>query len=426
MGDRYQTTDVTVAALQPADEATPYRGQAAAANAARARATGALLLFVEGPDDADTDLVERHVAFHNAHPEGVIAAGLVVPRKGLSRAGRWWIELMSGIGVDLRHASIPASLLDDLGGFDDAFAFDLAGADLERRAIDAGVAVEPLATATVAVDGPHDWAAVEARLDPLAWAERELARRHRAYAPVVETALASSRRTRSLVPRFRDAWAAGANLDELRAYLGDEFDWHLLFRHTHMVDAEHDRMADEAAFFRTSTMYLYDLTVFGLSRTKAPYIDELRALVPPGAAVLDYGCGTGNDGLQLLQEGYRVSFADFDNPSTRFLRWRLERRGRTAPVHDLDGEVPGGFDLAYAFDVIEHVDDPFAFLAELEARAPVVLVNLLEPDPGDTHLHRELPIPEILDHARSRGLLHHAVHHRRSHLVAYRSDSLPD
>lgn len=415
---RYQPSDVTVAVLPPADG--PYRGEGAAANAARARATGTLLLFTAREARADRDLVARHVALHNHMESPSLVAGQIVP-VGRSRAARWWTEVTTRIGLDLRHASMPVSLVDELGGFDDGFAFGLAGADLQLRAASAGVPVVPLAGPAVAVDGPRDWTALAAALDPLAWAERELAKKHAAYVPMVEHALQATRRTRALLPRFREAWAGGRNLDELRAYLGESFDWQLLFRHTSAVDEEHDRMTDDAAFFRTSTMYLYDLTVFGLSRTKTPYVDELRRLVAPGATVLDYGCGTGNDGLQLLEQGYRVAFADFDNPSTRFLRWRLEQRGLPAAVHDIDREVPGGFDLAYAFDVIEHVDDPFAFLAELEARAQIVLVNLLEPDPGDTHLHRVLPIPDLLAHAKSRGLLHHRMHHGRSHLVAYRS-----
>jgi hypothetical protein len=70
--------------------------------------------------------------------------------------------------------------------------------------------------------------------------------------------------------------------------------------------------------------------------------------------------------------------------------------------------------------VIEHVEDPFAFLAELERRAAVVAVNLLEPGPGDPHLHRPLPIPAILDGATRRGLLRYRIYHGRSHLVIYR------
>jgi hypothetical protein len=139
--------------------------------------------------------------------------------------------------------------------------------------------------------------------------------------------------------------------------------------------------------------------------------------------VLDYGCGIGSDGLRLLEGGYRVSFADYENPSTRYLRWRLEHRKLSADVHDLDAGVPEGFDAAYAFDVIEHVDDPFAFLAELEARAAIVVVNLLDAVPGETALHRPLPIRAILAHATGRGLLHYRRYHGRSHLLAYRSTS---
>lgn len=206
---------------------------------------------------------------------------------------------------------------------------------------------------------------------------------------------------------------------ELRAYLGAGYDHSRLQRYDAQLEEEVRRVGDEAALYRTSEAYLYNLTAFAMTGTKRPYLAELVRAVPAGARVLDYGCGIGSDGLALLEAGYRVEFADFDNPSTRYLRWRLERRGLHAPVHDLDREVPGGFDLAFAFDVVEHVDDPFAFLAELEARARLVLVNLLEPVPGETALHRRLPIDRLLRHAAARGLRRYRHHHGRSHLVLY-------
>lgn len=159
-----------------------------------------------------------------------------------------------------------------------------------------------------------------------------------------------------------------------------------------------------------------------MTGTKLPYLDELVRHVPPPARVLDYGCGIGSDGLMLLEAGYRVEFADFDNPSVAFLRWRLERRGFDAPVHDLDEHVPDGFDAAFAFDVIEHVPDPFAFLAEMERRARLVEVNLLAPDPFDQDLHHELPIRAMLRHVTRQRLVAYRLLHGRSHLVLYRPE----
>jgi SAM-dependent methyltransferase len=160
-----------------------------------------------------------------------------------------------------------------------------------------------------------------------------------------------------------------------------------------------------------------------MSGTKFHYLADLRRHVPQGSDVLDYGCGIGSDGLRLLDAGYRVAFADFDNPSTRYLRWRLHERGADARVFDLDADVPDGFDAAFSFDVIEHVDDPFAFLDELERRAAIVVVNFLDPDPDDPHVHRPLPVGRLLDHATRRGLLRYRLYHGRSHLVVYRSNA---
>jgi SAM-dependent methyltransferase len=219
----------------------------------------------------------------------------------------------------------------------------------------------------------------------------------------------------------------GRELAELKEYLGEDYSQHDLEHHRQNMDAEFRETASEAELYRSSRGYLYDLTVFAMSRTKLPYLAALTGAVPPGSRVLDYGCGIGSDGLLLLEHGYEVAFADFDNPSTRYLRWRLERRGLRADVYDLDrDELPGGFDLAYAFDVIEHVDEPFAFLGAMERQADRVLVNLIEFDPHDYDMHRDLPIRGLLLHALRRELLLYKRHHEgRSHLVLYGSGRAP-
>lgn len=213
-----------------------------------------------------------------------------------------------------------------------------------------------------------------------------------------------------------------AELEELKAYLGGAYNHRRLERHEYEVQEELDRAGDEEELYRTSEAYLYDLTVFAMSGTKDPYLAQLTRFCSPGSRVLDYGCGIGSDGLRLLEAGYRVAFADFDNPSVRYLRWRLQQRGLEAEIYDLDrDELPDDFDLAFAFDVIEHVPSPFAFLDRLETLATRVLVNFLAPAPDDTTLHHDLPVRELVRHAASRCLRHYRVYHGRSHLVLYES-----
>jgi 2-polyprenyl-3-methyl-5-hydroxy-6-metoxy-1,4-benzoquinol methylase len=206
---------------------------------------------------------------------------------------------------------------------------------------------------------------------------------------------------------------------ELRAYLGDEFQLDRLQHYQEHLDEEVAEIVHEDTFYLTSKAYLYNLTAFAMTGTKLPYLRELTDRVPDGARLLDYGCGIGSDGLLLLEAGYRVEFADFDNPSVEYLRWRLRERGLDAPIHDLKQGVPDGFDAAYAFDVIEHVPDAFAFLGEMEQRAKLVVVNFLEPEPGDQDLHHELPIRDLLAYVARHRLRHYALLHRRSHLVLY-------
>lgn len=217
---------------------------------------------------------------------------------------------------------------------------------------------------------------------------------------------------------------AERDFEDLREYLGDAFDEARLAHSNQAVDAEAAAAPDELTFYRTSEAYLYNLTTFASSRAKVPYRMAVRRVVPKGSQLLDYGCGIGCDGLRLWDEGYHVDFTDFENPSLRFLRWRLERHGiRDARVLDVESDIDRRYDLAYSFDVIEHLDDPRAFLERMESLANLVAVNFLELHPYDVGVHHELPIRELLGHAQRCGLLHYRLHYGRSHFVIYRSPS---
>lgn len=179
-------------------------------------------------------------------------------------------------------------------------------------------------------------------------------------------------------PSDVDEWA------ELEAYLGEDFSADDAREASALVAQEFNRYDDLTDFYRSSGAYLYDLTQFSLTGTKDPYRALIRLLTEPGAKILDYGCGIGSDGLRLVQDGYDVTFADFDNPSTAYLRWRLARRCLSSQVLDVE-RLPAGlrFDLAYSFDVLEHVEDPVGFLERLEGMASIVAVNFIIEEHSD-------------------------------------------
>lgn len=213
---------------------------------------------------------------------------------------------------------------------------------------------------------------------------------------------------------------------DLRAYLGAAYDHERLVHYEAQLEAELADIGDEQALYRRSQGYLYNLTAFAMTGTKDPYRAWIDEALPAGGRLVDVGCGIGSDGLALMRGGgHTVTFADFDNPSVAYLRTRLAALGDAgagARIVDLDREeLPPGHDLAYAFDVLEHVEEPFALLAAMEAAADLVLVNLLEPEPGETALHHELPVAALLDHATARGLVRYRrFHGGRSHLLLYR------
>jgi GT2 family glycosyltransferase/SAM-dependent methyltransferase len=449
----------------------PQAGPGAARNRGLAATNRPLVLFLGDDITPCSSLIETHLAAHTRESEpavAVIGRSVWHPDAGASWANTWLDRTSSqfdfaGI-TDRRDAgwgrfyssnvSLRRALLLAAGGFDEDFAYDYEDLDLAWRLHGLGMRLvfEPGALATH--NHAYDGAALARRFRAHGVGERMMAEKHawfepffagrirvaekrppvNALWPLVQRAAARIGRDiagghvdalvhQRLSGPFDGGWVSAPDIQELRQYLGLGFDDTVLAAHRDAVEREEADAIDEATFYRSSDAYLYDLTMFATWGTKAPYRAALRRLLPPGALLLDYGCGIGTDGLRLIEDGYRVNFADFDNPSVAYLRWRLERRGFTAEIFDIEKDVWGSYDAAYSFDVIEHVADPMGFLSQLEKRAGLVVVNLLEADPSDTHLHKPLPVAAIIRHAMRRGLRYMHKYEGRSWLIAYRGDA---
>jgi 2-polyprenyl-3-methyl-5-hydroxy-6-metoxy-1,4-benzoquinol methylase len=446
----------------------PHGGPAAARNAGVKSTTRRLVLFLGDDMIPDPTLVAEHLAVHARGDATTAVLGRVEwhPDVAADRVARWldWSATqfdyasiqgeVAGFGHFYScNVSLPRSLFMAVDGFDESFGYYYEDLDAGRRLADAGMQLRYAPAAVARHLHRYDLPAIQRRFAGIATGERTMADKHPwfqpyfrdrvvgalveppvpgAWARMADLPLPSPlrRRVRKRANRwwyqqvgdsFLDRWEGERGLAELRDYLGDAYDERRLREHMHEVEREEAEAPDEATFYRTSESYLYDLTVFAMSGTKSPYLRDLRRQVPPGSRLLDYGCGIGSDGLRLIELGYQVSFADFANPSTAFLRWRLDRREKVAEVFDVDGEVPTGFDAVYCWDVIEHIDDPFAFLANLEQRAAVVAVNFLEPAEHDVHVHKPLPVKELLDHVNRHQVLSYRRYYERSHVVVYRT-----
>jgi 2-polyprenyl-3-methyl-5-hydroxy-6-metoxy-1,4-benzoquinol methylase len=93
--------------------------------------------------------------------------------------------------------------------------------------------------------------------------------------------------------------------------------------------------------------------------------ESLRPLLPPGARILDLGCGNGAFMATASAAGYQVRGLDSSQAAVDLCRARGLDASRGDFMDDSVAKLYQGVDLVTLWDVIEHLDAPEAFVRQV-------------------------------------------------------------
>lgn len=107
--------------------------------------------------------------------------------------------------------------------------------------------------------------------------------------------------------------------------------------------------------------------------------------------VLDYGCGVGHFGVELVKRGFEVTNADLPGKTFDFVKWRYQKMGIDARFVDLNNNsLPETYEVILCTDVLEHLPDPVSTLKCLYQHLKndgVLLVKMGEEETLECPLH---------------------------------------
>lgn len=217
--------------------------------------------------------------------------------------------------------------------------------------------------------------------------------------------------------RYRWDQAAGTSLyRDLKAFLGKVFVHG--FDSSRALAREWDQASPQmpeqtADFYRTSTAYLYNLTIWEASGNRPGYVTAAAPLLARlnSRSVVDYGSGIGSDTLALRRLGLQVTPCDYRSPSTRFFQWRATRSEQDSRVYE-PGHLPSGLhpDTLWIIDTLDHLPDIEASIGTLLDSAQAIICEQL----ADHRAHGR----QAFHHRRPPGVITRVFASRGFRLIA--------
>lgn len=116
--------------------------------------------------------------------------------------------------------------------------------------------------------------------------------------------------------------------------------------------------------------------------TARPRLAAIKQLTS-GRRLLDVGCATGFFLEAATEDGFDVSGVEFSKIAISFARPDIRGRIVCGDVNALRRQTSDKFDVVTAFDIIEHVQNPANFLAEIrDLVVPGGVLAISSPDTG--------------------------------------------
>ena len=196
---------------------------------------------------------------------------------------------------------------------------------------------------------------------------------------------------------------------ELALFLGRDFRPEWMGTKDEDVHREFQACGSGDAFYHQSRRYLYHLIQYFMEGFKRPayaFLFEVLALNAQ-QTVLDYGCGIGEDGLWFMANKIQVSFADFNNPCSRFLAWRLDHRlnAHDVSVYNIAVDTIPHHDIVWCMDVLEHLPpaEHLHFLAKLGLLGRCVIINFVDDKTADGLVHHTVDVDGLTNWLEAHG-----------------------
>lgn len=153
---------------------------------------------------------------------------------------------------------------------------------------------------------------------------------------------------------------------DIQSYLGWDMPKVLaaLFRGEQLMRDEWNKKSPKTSeeitnFYRETENYVFDLAWwhrdYGRRKLTMAAIEACKR--NNSNKILEFGCGTGQDGILFAEEGFDVTLADLPSKTFDYAKWRVKKGELDLKFADSD-QLTEKYDAILCFDVLEHLWEP--------------------------------------------------------------------